>query len=758
MRRFATARQVLCAFLTPAALSIALGPMPVSADGLLEAMNASEEITYSLLSTKTTDVSGTTTKLEAASYVSRSNLRLNYNLLPKLNLNAGGTYEKNLTEVSLDKDDTESEITRIRPYVWLTIRDPVIGAAAGYDLSDETFKSSGQETTLTRETYNANLTWRPIDLPSTQGRYIRTLTRDGERAFLDTEQDQYYLKSEYLYRGLDVRYVGNYLQARDNLAESDSTLISHEAKVLYASTFLAGRISASTDNNYRTTEIRTNNPASLAAFGTAFALQQVAVAGRSAVTNTVLALPLPPSPPPDVWAVNAALIDGDPTTSAGLDIGSSGSGGFLRQVGLEFGSAETVSRLLVWVGGFGPSAPPVTVTSWFSWTVYTSTDNVNWTLHATVQPATFGPFALSFVIDFPATTTRFIKVVTKPLDAAVPGALPNIFITELQAFTTGTAAGAGAAGQKLTIVQSVRSHNLDIKTIILRAPSLYYRFTGDFEEFQPTDEHRYGMSHGLVLTHRLTPILTASANTTLELGTERDNSSRATVLYYASLGATPLRTLTDNLVFSGSQQHAGPTTTTSNSVVLYNTAQLYQGFDATLNLGAVFSSNEQERSVILRRREYYVNVGTGITPNPRLNLTTYYLGKLTRASGGTTGETQETTEHRLDLGLSLTPFRAIILSATANIESQTDQEMRVTQNYGLSWVPFPDGTLQFSLSWAESRLPENTRSQIIQPTVRWYLGARRRSYLEATYQINTSKTSTVKTESQLFGTSLNIYY
>ena len=82
----------------------------------------------------------------------------------------------------------------------------------------------------------------------------------------------------------------------------------------------------------------------------------------------------------------------------------------------------------------------------------------------------------------------------------------------------------------------------------------------------------------------------------------------------------------------------------------------------------------------------------------------------------------------------------------------------MTQNYGLSWVPFPDGTLQFSLSWAESRLPENTRSQIIQPTVRWYLGARRRSYLEATYQINTSKTSTVKTESQLFGTSLNIYY
>jgi hypothetical protein len=73
-------------------------------------------------------------------------------------------------------------------------------------------------------------------------------------------------------------------------------------------------------------------------------------------------------------------------------------------------------------------------------------------------------------------------------------------------------------------------------------------------------------------------------------------------------------------------------------------------------------------------------------------------------------------------------------------------------------VPFPDGSLQFSLSWTQSRLPENTQSETIQPTVRWYLGVRRRSYLQATYQLSTSKTSTVKTESRLFGANLNIYY
>jgi len=751
MPGFPTARQVLCALLTSAALSIPPSPPPVSADGLLEAISSSEEIVYSLLSTKTTDVSGTTTRFEAANYVSRSNLRLNYDFLPKLNLNAGSTYEKNLSKLSLNKEDTETEITRIRPYAWLTLRDPIIGAAVGYDLTDDTVETAGQATTLTRETYNANLTWRPLDLPSTQARYTRTLTRDGERIFLDTEQEQYYLKSEYLYDGLNLRYTGNLLKAHDNIQESESTLMSHEGRALYARTFLDGRITATTDNTIRYTEITTNNPRALGEFGNAFLLQQPAVAGLSAVSGTVSPITL---------AASAALIDGDTTTSAGLDIGSSQSGGLLRQVGLDFGTAVAVGRLLVWVSGFGPSPPPPAITSSFSWDIYTSADNLTWSLHATVAPAAFGPFDFRFVIDFPVTTARFIKVVTAPLSLVVPSAasFPNIFITEVQAFDTGTTSAGGTAGRKLIIVRTVRTHNLEVKTILLRTPSLYYRFTGDFQDFQPEDEQRYGMSHGLFLTHRLTPIFTVSANTTLELGRERDNTSRVGILYYAALGATPLKTLTDNLVFSGNQQRAGSITTTTNSLVLYNTAQLYQGFDATLNLGATITSNEQERGAILRRREYYVNVGTGITPHPRLALTTYYLGKLSQTSGGETGETQETTEQRLDLGLSFTPFRAIVLSATANIESQTEERTRVTQNYGLSWVPFPDGSLQFSLSWTQSRLPENTQSETIQPTVRWYLGVRRRSYLQATYQLSTSKTSTVKTESRLFGANLNIYY
>jgi hypothetical protein len=265
------------------------------------------------------------------------------------------------------------------------------------------------------------------------------------------------------------------------------------------------------------------------------------------------------------------------------------------------------------------------------------------------------------------------------------------------------------------------------------------------------------MSHGLFLTHRFNPILSASANGSWEMGRERDEP-RSGILYYASLAATPLKTLTDSLVYSGHKQWTGRTTTTRNSVVLLNTAQLYRGIDATLNLGAAFASDEQDEGAPLRRREYHVNVGTGITPHPNLALTGYYLGKLSHASGGAGGGSQDTTENRLDLGLSFTPFRTLFLSAAASIAAETGKATTATQNYGLSWAPFPDGSLQFAFFYAENRLPENGKSRIIQPTLRWYLSPRRRSYVEASYQLNTSKAGTLETESRLFSTRLNLYY
>ncbi len=758
MRPFPEARHARWALVCGAALPLVLGPTAARADGILEAITASEELTYSVFSSKTTDAAtGTTTTLDAATYGSRTNLRVNYNLLPSLNLDAGGTYDRTLSDLGGDAGDTETEITRVRPYVWLNLRDPVLGASLGYDLSDETVDTSGQrQTGLTRETYTSHLAWRPADLPWTQFRYTRTTTRDHDREFLDTRQDQLFLKSEYAYRGLSAYYAGTHLTTDDRVEDAESTVLSHEGKLAYAVTFLDGRLAFATDNRIRFTEVTTDRGLALAGLTNAAALALPAVAGLSAVDDT---------PDSGALASTPELINGDVTTGAGPDIGFPGFGvpREQRNVGLDFGTPLAVNTLRVWVEGFRPGPLPDDVVAAFSWDVYTSSDNVTWTLHATVPVARFGPFDRRFDITFPSVTTRYIKAVTRPLPPGVVGTtstsdFPDIFVTEVQAFADTTVAG-GAGGGRQRITQTTRSHSVDVKAVLLRLPFLYYRFTGDYLDFGDDTEPRYTLSNGLYLSHRLTPTLSTSANAAFEFGQERGERRRA-VLYYASLTATPLPALTDSLVFSGNQQWVGDASAASNSVVLYNTAQLYRGIDATLNLGAVFTSDEPGAGASQRRQEYWVNVGTGIVPHPNLSLTTYYLGKLTRARVREAGATRETdtTEHRVDTTLYFTPFRTLALSATTGVVAQTDRDLSVTQNYGLSWAPFPDGNLQLSLAYSESRLPDETTSRVLQPGVRWYFTARRRSYLEATYQRSTTDAPTARTESQLFSTSLNVYY
>jgi hypothetical protein len=139
-------------------------------------------------------------------------------------------------------------------------------------------------------------------------------------------------------------------------------------------------------------------------------------------------------------------------------------------------------------------------------------------------------------------------------------------------------------------------------------------------------------------------------------------------------------------------------------------------------------------------------------------MTGYYLGKLSHASGGSADESRDTTENRLDLTLSFTPFRTLTVTAAVYAMWRTDEDTQTIQNYGLTWAPFPDGRLQLSFYYAENYLPEQSR--IVQPNVRWYLDPRRRSYLEATYQYSTTEAGSGagETESHLVSTTLRIFF
>jgi hypothetical protein len=722
-----------------AALAMVVFPFASWADGIFEGITGSVESTYAFVSTKTTDGSGNSTATKSNNYFNRFTLNVNYNLYPKLNLNAGGTFEDNLTD-PVDTDTLRrTEFTRFRPYVFLTLRDPVYTGSLGYDLREDMVRVSGlPKTTLTQDNYIASFDWRPEALPWTNVAYTRTNTHDGDRSVVDTEKDYLYLKSQYRYQGLDLWYVGTYTNTQDKVRNFETTEWSNEGRLAYSTTLFSGRTSLSTDNrvNVTTFDTRTGGQGQVG-------FPVFPLAGLSVLSDTPTNVVLSPTP---------ALIDGNLTVSAGINIGLPGLGGDTRQrnVGLDFLAPQELNSIQVWVD----RDLPFEITNAFVWEVYTSTDNLNWTLHQAAAPAPFGPFLTRFEISFPKVTTRYIKVVTRPLSAAViipPGfANPDqIFITELQAFIN-----TPAQDIRQSTTRTFQNYTLDVKTRLLNTPTLYYDFNAYYLDLSPDGQRRYNISNGLFVNHAFNPILSTSANASIEVGEEQDQS-RVALLYYASLVATPFRTLSHNLVFSGNNQTVGDLTNRSNAVALYNTAQLYKGVDATLNLGVALTSEEQIGGGWVDRRRLYVNPGINVSPHPSLVLTVYYLGQQLHTSGAP-ATPADATENRVDLGASWTPFRSLFLSATVNIVTETWQEARIQQNYGLNWTPFPDGQLQFSFFYSDSYYPD--RSTVVQPTLRWYLSPRRRSYLDLSYQRNRSESAGQKTDTDIVSTSLKIYF
>jgi hypothetical protein len=509
--------------------------------------------------------------------------------------------------------------------------------------------------------------------------------------------------------------------------------------LLYAATLFNGRTTVSSDNRLRVTTLET-----IQAGRGVISAPVFPVAGLSALDD---------SPLDGALESNPALVDGNLTTSAGVNIGlqPTGDPARPRNVGLDFGTPVEVNNLLVWVD----RELPQDIANAFSWEVYTSGDNPStgnptWTLHQTVSSAPFGPFLNRFEINFNTVKTRSIKVVTRPLSASVLDAskFPSILVTEIQAFLN-----TPAQALKRRTTRTSQNYSLDVKTRLMTLPSLYHDLNAFYAEVDPGGEQRYNISNGIFFTHRFTSMLSSSANASVEYGTE-GKETRAAVLYYASLLANPLKTLSNSLVFSGNYQDVGGTASRLNSVVLYNNAQLYRGLDGTLNVGAIFTSQDQATGGSATRTDAYINLGAGINPRPDMAITLSYLGKRSYLSGGEQGRASGGIEHRLDAGASYNPFRTLFLSASVNVAAEPGQKTRVQQGYGLNWAPFPDGNLHFFLNYNESYSPG--RSRLVQPTVRWYPGAKRRSSLEVTYQMADTELGGQKTQSHSVSTTLRL--
>jgi len=711
-------------------LFLVLFPALANAQGLIQGVSGLLEFNYSFFSSKTTDAAGVTTKTVSNNYNPRLTLDIDTKIFPNLRLHAGGVGELTTTDIETSGVGSRTNITRFRPYIDLTLENPLYTAGIGYIRRQErTEVSHSPSVTLVNEEYNAILGWRPEGLPSLDMRFRRTNSFDEDKDLRDIQEDNINLISKYVYKGLQLNYYGTYIHTKDDLNNLDVKQQVHSGRVVYSDSFLDKRVLLNTTYDVFYSEVKTVSE------GTGSVTSQVfPFAGLSRIDNTLPPLPLALDP-------NPALVDGNTTVSAGIDLVSDPPM-VRRQIGLDFLNPAEVSQLLVWVDRELTS----TIAGSFSWDVFISEDNLTWTHWAGPVAGSFGPFQNRFEINFPVIPARrYIKVVTTPL-ARSPLVPPNIFVTELQAFLSKPAADVVEKTRRAS-----HTYNLDGKVRILDSPLLFYDLYYFFNRVEPSSQQRYTLSNGFSANHRFSSVFSGTARVAREDGKEEDKK-RVAYVYNASIVADPLRTLRNSLVFSGRDEEIDKKPNDTHSIFLYNTAQLYRGIDLNLNGGLNFSKQETGE----KGRDILVSLGLNVVPHRTLTLGLNYSDTMSRRRGGESGSTSTYTR-RVDLNVNFNPVRTVYLSALIELIAEKGQGTETTQNYSVNWSPFPDGALQFNISYNENlRSEDRLKERIFTPNVRYKLSSR--SYLDLTYQMIRSDSKIQKTESQVISSSLKIFF
>jgi hypothetical protein len=710
-------------------------PNIARAQGLLQGISGIIDLNYSFFSSKTTDATGNVTKTKTNDFNPRFSLFIDTSIFPNLRLNAGGIFEKDFLVFKTDGTETKTKTTILRPYANLTLNTPLYTAGIGYDRREETHNTSGAPSvTNINENYNAILGWRPEGLPSFELRYIRTNTFDEKRLTQDVTKDFFSLYSRYTYQGLDITYLGSYVDTKDKLINLETKDLTQSGKITYSNFFFDKRVSFTGSYNISHDEIKTIT----AGVGTV-GFQIFPFAGLFVISDTPNSVTLPS---------NSALIDGNLTASAGINIGLPPPLGDThpRNIGLNFLNATEVNNLLVWIDRDLSTSPAIANS--FSWQIWTSSDNLNWSLFTTISPAPFGPFQNRFELNFPNVTTRYIKVVVSPLSPVVPGAasFPDIFVTELQAFLNKPAESVKGKTTRISHIL-----NVDSKTRILDTPFLFYDLSYFYTRTDPSGLHNYTLSNAFSASHRFSSIFSGTARVAREDGVEQ-KEKRTAYIYNASLDAVPLRTLRNTLVFSGRMERIGGKPNDNNSIFLINTAALYQGVDVNLSTGVNFIKNETGE----KQDNINIDLGANIVPHRSLTVTLHVSDTETDRSGG--GKPDSSTYTRkVDVSAAYNPFRSLYIFTLIEAIAEKGQKTQITQNYGLNWSPFPDGALQFRFNYNETlRSEDNGKDRIINPGVRWNIT--RRSYLDVSYQLISSKSNTQKTDLKLFSTNLKIFF
>jgi len=676
------------------------------------------EITYQDIDSKYTNkITGE--KFDSQTYIllQSYNLDLSKTIYPFLTFKTGTVFDANDTTTKSEGEKFEIEQRLLKPFVELRLNNPMYQASLKYTRTEIHEEATNVPNTDDfRDEYDAILGWNPVDLPEVVLRYNYTHSYDDPET-VDLVDKLLTVNTNYTaWRELRLNYVYTRSDTENRLTNFDTLEQIHFGRAEYSHSFWDGRffLDSSYRINYSTFEF-SGGPSAQAPL--------LRFQGIFSLDNT-------PEDGPAL-SVNNALIDGDLIVSTGIDIGLSGDELTLTNIGVDLGSSVRVNEIQLWVDR--RLTQPVADS--FSWSVYTSPDNLDtstWTLVTTVSPAPFGTFENVFRISFPEVNTRFIKVVTRPLLDTVPGApsFQNIFVTEMETFGTVSSASAQQTQENIDW-----TYELNLRTRVTDRTTLGYNFFYNFRDQDPISNKRTELSNTFSVNHILNEVFSTAGSFNRS---DRSEGDIDTVEYNYSLflkGAY-LPTFDQTLTFSGRSQKTEDDSSDDLSVILRSNARLYRGWSALVDAGYNWSrpeaSDTTEESLLLR-------ASTNFVPNQMLTINLDYRQREVI-------EPEKNSRYDFTVQAFFVPTGSLSFSARYNIVNRAGTDTKTLQNYTVTWSPFPEGALQFLFTYNETLASaENRRDTTIGPGLNWTIS--NHFFLEIFYNYQKSNTDSQKIES-----------
>lgn len=452
----------------------------------------------------------------------------------------------------------------------------------------------------------------------------------------------------------------------DKIAQTKSENPSHSVNGDLSRSFLENKIRVSANLGYQIRESTTESTGAPSRF-------DVGISG-----NAGLAFFNPALPTSVTLASEAELIDN--FTATAVTFASACGGGTTIDlncadwnIGLGFPSSQSIHSIYVYITTTPFEETNIASIYSFGWDVYTSSDNITWTLVA--SPAqTYNATLNRFELNFTETSALYFKVVN-----TVGNGATDINVTEIQAV------GFLLSSPRQSVTQDSTSQSGGLSLSYRPTERLSLGFSLSYDKSEQsvqggTDSesisNSYGANANYIAIPRYLNIFANFSNTSSEYRSSIDTEN-TTSSYAVSLSSSPLNTVNLGLTLNHSESDAdGERSSEAESVNFSSSVMVYRGVD--LGFSTITSSSESFQSDTQSDSTTY---NTNLRLVPWKSLTIMMNNSRTSAttdapSGKTSSKTTGTS-----VDFSFTPTRRIYLSGRFNIEPTE------SQSYGLTFSP-----------------------------------------------------------------------